>query len=94
MGRIVLKSCERGMAHSRAVPGYRYGGLCCVGGCAEAVHYFRAEEGIWIQHGENPEHRRNLGWSESAYAWLLEVHGREGPKFSKMEAMRYARDGV
>ena len=56
---------------------YRYGGPCTIGGCEELVHYLSGEEGHWIQHGENAEHRQFLDWAESSYAWLLRVHEYE-----------------
>ena len=47
----------------------------CILGCGESVYSWgETGEGVWRQHGENPEHRRFLGLGESGYAWLLEVH--------------------
>ena len=52
--------------------------ICVVRDCASSVYSWgETDEGVWRQHGDNPEHRRFLGTHESGYAWLLEVHRYE-----------------
>ncbi len=53
---------------------------CAVRDCSERVYTWdETEDGLWKQHGENPEHRRFVRRGESGYAWLLEVHRHEEP---------------